>query len=275
MALYAPVRSGSPSLIASRGDVVPGAGAMRRSRSPAVSRPMLTSPKRGSVRPGDVTVPDPELLGIKPPLAALEDLGRSQGIDPADGLASHAPDPRAGRQARPTEPIGKTEQTDLNIDPAADHDQFSHFEPDSPGRGDGRQFRGRCPSHRRCRRREQAPKSRWRPAKSAGETPISPAPEPSARPAPRRGGSRTPKTRGRGSAGRLSDPRDHRGGAAPAEPSSAGMSGIRGSAELAREDAPALGDQGKVVVSASAGTGISSCDARAARRIGPGAFPAT
>ena len=46
-------------------------------------------------------------------------------------MAWHPTHPTPAPVAKLTaiEPIGKTEQTDLNIDPEADHDQFSHFEP--------------------------------------------------------------------------------------------------------------------------------------------------
>jgi hypothetical protein len=29
-------------------------------------------------------------------------------------------------------PLGQAQPTDLNLDPEADHDRFSHFEPDQP-----------------------------------------------------------------------------------------------------------------------------------------------
>lgn len=172
MALYAPVRSGSGNVMASRGDRARGRGdspiTIARAQSPDGHEA-----DRASVRPGDVTVPDPELLGIKPPLAARRTGGVGEGS--ARRMAWHPthPTPAPVAKLTATEPIGKTEPTELTIDPAADHDQFRHFESDSP------------PPEKTVNSEdlpapassaEQGAKSRWRPAKSAGGTPISETP---------------------------------------------------------------------------------------------------
>ena len=174
MALYAPVRSGSASLMASasRGERTRGRGdspiTIARAQSPDAHES-----ERPSVRPGDVTVPDPELLGIKPPLAARKVSSGADGSTRRMAWHPTHPTPAPVAKLTTTEPIGKTEQTDLNIDPAADHDQFSHFEADAPKPEkavNSEDLPASPPSG------EQLAKSRWRPAKSATGNPISETP---------------------------------------------------------------------------------------------------
>ena len=172
MALYAPVRSGSGNLIASRGDRARGRGdspiTIARAQSPDGHES-----DRASVRPGDVTVPDPELLGIRPPLAPGRTSGGGEGSTRRMAWHPSHPTPAPVAKLTATEPIGKTEPTDLNIDPAADHDHFSHFESDSPAPEktvNSEDLPAPASSA------EQTAKSRWRPAKSAGGTPISETP---------------------------------------------------------------------------------------------------
>ncbi|MBV8311803.1 MAG: hypothetical protein JO344_15575 [Planctomycetaceae bacterium] len=121
---------------------------------------------RVAVHPGDVTVPEPALLGIKPPLATRPTSASGGGEGSTRRMAWHpthaAPAPVA--KLSPPEPAGKTEQTDLNIDSEADHDRFSHFESDQPV-ADKNINAEDIPSAAGTVA-EPAAKSRWRPARS-------------------------------------------------------------------------------------------------------------
>jgi thiol-disulfide isomerase/thioredoxin len=172
MALYEPVRSGSANLLASRG------GRARDKGDAPITIARAQSPDghesdRAAVRPGDVRVPEPELLGIKSPLAAKRTSGAAEGSTRRMAWHPTHPTPAPLAKLSTIEPIGKTEQTDLNIDPAADHDQFSHFDSDSPAAETTVNSEDLPASASSA---EQAAKSRWRPAKSAGGTPISQTP---------------------------------------------------------------------------------------------------
>jgi hypothetical protein len=174
MVLYEPVTRGTPTLVADRGD-----GARRRGNSP-ITVARAQSPDReekegvrARVKPGDVTVPDPELLGI-PPLTALR--AKGEGGASTRRMAWH-PTPKDPAPAKlgPIEPIGKTEQTDLNIDDAADHDKFSHFEPDpSPASKAANPEDLPSPSSPAA---AGSTKSRWR-ASTSGGRPIPESDEP-------------------------------------------------------------------------------------------------
>jgi hypothetical protein len=66
------------------------------------------------------------------------------------------------------EPIGNTKETDLNIDQAADHDQFSHFPDEHPAQEE------RVNSEDIPSPTTTAPaKSRWRPARPPEGNPCS------------------------------------------------------------------------------------------------------
>jgi hypothetical protein len=175
MALYAPVTRGTPTLVADRGD-----GARRRGNSP-ITIARAQSPDREEkeaarprVKPGDVTIPDPELLLGSSLPSRLR--AKGEGDASTRRLAWH-PTPRDPAPAKlgPIEPIGKTEQTDLNIDEAADHDQFSHFEPDPTPAS-----KAANPEDLPSPSSTVAPgnaKSRWR-ASTSGGRPISQSDEP-------------------------------------------------------------------------------------------------
>jgi hypothetical protein len=162
MALYAPVTSGSASLVADR-----GARPSRRGGSPiTVARGQ--SPDReerqadqARTRPGDVTIPDPEILGIKPPLTVAT--APAATAPPTRRTAWH-PTHNGTEPAKlgPLEPLGNTKETDLSIDPAADHDRFSHFQ-DEHQAPEGKINSEDIPSPVAA----TPLKSRWRPARSA------------------------------------------------------------------------------------------------------------
>jgi thiol-disulfide isomerase/thioredoxin len=176
MALYEPVTRGTPTLVADRG----GDGSRRRGNS-AITIARGQSPDReekdgarARVKPGDVTVPDPELLGIKPPLTALRT--RAEAGASTRRMAWH-PTPKDPAPAKlgPIEPIGKTEPTDLSIDEAADDDKFSRFEPQpSPSANAANPEDLPSPNSPDA---SGNPKSRWR-ASTAGGRPISKSDEP-------------------------------------------------------------------------------------------------
>ncbi len=162
MALYAPVRSGSRAVLASRN--------RSRARGDApitIARgqsPDAHEPDRVAVHPGDVTVPDPELLGIKPPLATRRTSGGGEGSTRRMAWhPTHAGPAPLAKLSTP-EPAGKTEQTDLNIDAEADHDRFSHFESDQPAEENKINAEDIPPAAGTVA--GPSAKSRWRPARS-------------------------------------------------------------------------------------------------------------
>jgi hypothetical protein len=71
------------------------------------------------------------VLGSKAPLTTLTAPGSGAASTRRTAWHPTHADP-APAKLGPIEPIGKTEQTGLKIDPEADDDRFSHFEADTP-----------------------------------------------------------------------------------------------------------------------------------------------
>ena len=144
-ALYAPVESGKGTLVASRGDRAASRGdvpiTVARGQSPEGHEG-----ERARHRPGDVTIPAPELLGIKPPLRAglqagplkMKTLKAQPGgwpgsLEHESSDSSKAsrrrgrqdrtdrPEPRCRRRPRPFQPLrGRPDSSDpAASDPAA------------------------------------------------------------------------------------------------------------------------------------------------------------
>ena len=119
MALYAPVSRGNGTLVADRG----GSGKSRRNAAIAVARaqsPDQDESERGKGGAGgdELVVPHPSRLGIPQPI---------------DARAENSPRPASDttrRIAWQPRPIQLAEPTDLNLDPAADHDGFGAFAGD-------------------------------------------------------------------------------------------------------------------------------------------------
>ena len=130
MALYAPARAARPSLLA---DGRPASQPRRsapvsvaRSQSPDNEEPDKSRGRAGNV---DVMIPPPSLLGIVDPVST----GVERSAQAASGTTRRTawhPTHDASAQAQVPR-TAKTEQTDLNLDSAADHDRFSHL-PDQP-----------------------------------------------------------------------------------------------------------------------------------------------
>ena len=129
MALYEPVTRGKGALLADRGEHPAGRNGtpvtIARGQSPDREE---KETGRSRVKPGDVTVPPPELVGIKPPLTALREPATASSTRRTAWHPTHV-EPQVAKLG-PAEPMEKTEQTGLKIDPAADDDRFSHFEDD-------------------------------------------------------------------------------------------------------------------------------------------------
>ncbi len=203
-ALYEPIESGRGTLVASRGDRGAGRGdapiTVARGQSPEGHEG-----ERARHRPGDVTIPAPELLGIKPPLARRTS-GRSTEDENGEGstrrMAWQPAHPSSAPSAKPAagEEAAKTEQTDLSLDAAADHDHFSHFGDDpaatdsaatDPAATKPAATDPAATKHSTAEKSinpEDVPasassavspsaKSRWRPARSTQGNPISDAPQ--------------------------------------------------------------------------------------------------
>ncbi len=179
MALYAPVRRGSGTLVASR---EPSPSRTRdRDRTRGKYEAPITiaraqSPDgheadRPRVRPGDVTIPDPEILiGASVPTRQTAGPGGSDGNGNGNGstrrMAWHPTHTTPAPVARlsPPEPADKTEPTDLNLDPEADHDPFSRFDGDAPS--DAKNVNTEDIPPASSPSTAPAAKSRWRPARA-------------------------------------------------------------------------------------------------------------
>jgi hypothetical protein len=168
MALYAPLSPGSAVQLASRGDRPRG-----QSDAPATiargQSPDGLESEKVAARQGDVTVPPPELV-IKSPLttrrasASTEASTRRMAWHPTHQAPAPAP------RLTMTEPAGNTEPTELNIDPQADHDRFSHFEADQPASDptvNSEDLPAASPPSAPVA--DTTSKSRWRPAKPVVE----------------------------------------------------------------------------------------------------------
>jgi thiol-disulfide isomerase/thioredoxin len=133
MALYAPVSRGSGTLVA---DARPAA---QPRRSAPVSVARSQSPDHDEIEPGrnrapsgDVTVPHPSLMGITDPVTAAADTSAGAPTTTTRRTAWQ-PHPIADDKARgKSRFVELAEPTDLNLDPAADHD---HFGPPSRDAG--------------------------------------------------------------------------------------------------------------------------------------------
>ena len=168
MALYEPVRSGSDTQLASRGDKSrrQGGGPITIARGQS---PDSHENEQPAGRPGDVRVPEPEIvLGNRVPKLARQSSSEREAS--TRRMAWH---PKSSSPAPEVEQE-KTRATEIHLDPEADHDRFSHFEqdqPDAESKANSEDLPAPTP---------HAPagssdgKSRWRPANSAG-TPISDA----------------------------------------------------------------------------------------------------
>jgi thiol-disulfide isomerase/thioredoxin len=117
--LYAPVSRGDGTLVADRGrgpESRPGAPvSVARSQSPDQEEPPRARPRAPK---GDIMIPAPSLVGIADPIPAQSDrvLPAASGESRrTNWLPIHT-----AAAARPE----SAEQTDLNLDPAADHDRF-------------------------------------------------------------------------------------------------------------------------------------------------------
>ena len=117
------------------------------------------------MHPGDVTVPEPEILGIKSPLSTRTAAASGEGQGTTRRMAWHPThtNPATRSQAVGSRPE-KAEQTDLNLDPEADHDQFSHFDSDQPTTE--KKFNAEDVPSAAGTAAEAPAKSRWRPVRT-------------------------------------------------------------------------------------------------------------
>jgi hypothetical protein len=168
MALYAPVSTGSGTLVAGRGKRPP-----REDAPITIARGQSPEPQEGApaVRLGDITVPPPELVGIKSPgVARLTAAEREASTRRMAWHPTHT-SPAPSIRSEGAERLPRTQATDLSLDPDADHDRFSHFEPDQPAAGQKVNAED-IPAPESSPGQPPA-RSRWRPAKNNGATPIS------------------------------------------------------------------------------------------------------
>ena len=127
MALYAPVSSGSGTLLASRDSFASSRSFADHHRPGPVARwPWRPSRRASGRRDGSSTRAGVQSSARDPPnVRGREGSTRRMAWHPTHPTPAPA-------KLTTTDPPGKTEQTDLNLDPQADHDHFSHFEPDQP-----------------------------------------------------------------------------------------------------------------------------------------------
>jgi thiol-disulfide isomerase/thioredoxin len=106
MALYSPVRSKPETLLA------------KNRPAPTRNVPYTRGQSPDPQDPGAVTLPPPEMVGIKPPVVA-ENNERSAGTQRRTWHPTATPAPTAST-------------TDLKLDPSADPDRFAITEPENP-----------------------------------------------------------------------------------------------------------------------------------------------
>ena len=143
-ALYAPATRGSSGLLA---DGRPGS---RPRRGEPVSVARSQSPDneeqdkgRGSDGNVDVMIPPPNLLGIVDPVSTGVDRSAQAASGTTRRTAWHPTRDGSARSQMPR--TAKTEQTDLNLDSAADHDRFSRL-PDQPHTKEAGSSNTDCPN---------------------------------------------------------------------------------------------------------------------------------
>jgi hypothetical protein len=171
MALYEPVTRGKGALLADLGEHPAGRNGIpvtiARGQSPDREE---KETGRSRVKPGDLTVPPPELVGIKSPLTSQREPAAASSTRRTAWHPTHV-EPQVAKLG-PAEPMEKREQTGLSIDPAADDDRFSHFEGDrsAPEQTINHEDVPAAPGSGAA---AAAKPSRWRPAKSTQGSPIS------------------------------------------------------------------------------------------------------
>ena len=123
--LYAPVKRGSDLILAGRRPAkAPRRSAdvpvsVARSQSPDGDEPAGSRTLAGS---GEVMIPSPGLMGIADPVSPQADRSPQAASGTTRRTAWHlTPDPSAALETRRSE---RAQPTDLNLDPAADHDRF-------------------------------------------------------------------------------------------------------------------------------------------------------
>jgi thiol-disulfide isomerase/thioredoxin len=157
MALYAPVsRRGAPTLVADRGGPERDAG-----RGAPVTIARGQSPDARD----EVTVPPPELV-IQP-------------LKPARQTAANTDDRSTRRMAWQPRPApararleGRTEPTDLEMNPEADIDSFSRFEDEEPISNSGAVNAEDVPARSATESSASSAKSRWRPVRPSSSHAI-------------------------------------------------------------------------------------------------------
>lgn len=163
--LYAPVSS-SGTLLAERG----GRSRGRADAPVTIARgqsPDGQEPERVAARKGEVTLPEPEIVGIKRPPTRRASTGEGGGTR---RMAWH-PTPTTPAPGAKISTIESDEHpTDLNIDPEADDDKFSQFNG-----GEGEEKSGAEVNREDVAAPASAPKasqSRWRAKRTTVGRPI-------------------------------------------------------------------------------------------------------
>ena len=174
LALYLPAARSSTDLLASG---LPGSQPRRaapvsvaRSQSPDHEEPERRRGRSGS---GDIMIPAPSLLGIVDPVSTGVDHSTQAAARTARRPAWHPTHDASVQAELPA--TAKTEQTDLNLDSAADRDRFSQLldQPQAQDAGSGNTDGPNSPSTPPLSS-GSPPKSRW---KAVTAVPASPGSE--------------------------------------------------------------------------------------------------
>lgn len=124
-ALYAPVTRGSAGLLAD------GRARRRSSEGGVILRgqsPDREDSERFASARADLTIPEPELLGITPPQPAQRVSQAASGSSSTRRMAWHPTPARPSVSEGGGRLVEAAEPTDLDLDPSADHDRFSSFD---------------------------------------------------------------------------------------------------------------------------------------------------
>jgi hypothetical protein len=170
MALYAPATRGSADLLA---DARSGSNSRRnapvsvaRSQSPDHDeRESAGSRARRRTAAGDVMIPPPSLLGIADPVSSNLERG-PQAVSGTTKRTAWHPTRDASAAHEPSRGA-KAQQTDLSLDPSADHDRFGRV-ADEPGASpSASNLEGADSSANPAPASRSPSKSRWKPVKAS------------------------------------------------------------------------------------------------------------
>jgi len=174
MALYAPATRSSADLLANgRPSVQPRRNtpaSVARGQSPDIEESDRSSGRAGNGN-GDIMIPPPSLLGIADPVSTRVERSPQAASGTTRRTAWH-PTHDTSVPAQPPR-MAKAEQTDLNLDPAADHDRFGRLHGEPGTKESESSVQGSNPTSIPAQSSGSPSKSRWKAVKAVPVDPGS------------------------------------------------------------------------------------------------------